>query len=193
MDSSGDGYYTYEDPQWLKYGQANVVAVFQPSWTQTYVYDRYGNRTSVTATGTADDGSAIPRDGFASLAYGATTNRISTAGWQYDAAGNQTRAQNGAGVWQRFQYDAANRLVKVKADNNVTVLASYTYGESNVRLITDESGYRTYYATNGGTVIAEYTETPSLPTTPKWSKSYVYLGARLLSTLTPFFNCLRGR
>ena len=76
--------------------------------------------------------------------------------------------------------------MKVKADNNVTVLASYTYGDSNERLITDESGYLTYYATNGGgTVIAEYSVTPALPTTPKWSKSYVYLGGRLLSTLTP--------
>jgi hypothetical protein len=54
-----------------------------------------------------------------------------------------------------------------------------------MRLITDESGYRTYYCSQGGTVIAEYSETPALPITPKWAKSYVYLGGRLLSTLTP--------
>jgi RHS repeat-associated protein len=157
-----------------------------PSWTQTYVYDRYGNRTGVTASGTADDGSPIPRDGLASVAYSTTTNRITTAGFAYDAAGNQVRALiPGSTASQRFQYDAANRPVKVKADDNVTVLATYTYGDSNERLITDESGYRTYYVSEGGTVIAEYSETPSLPTTPKWSKSYVYLGGRLLSTLTP--------
>jgi RHS repeat-associated protein len=64
------------------------------------------------------------------------------------------------------------------------VLATYTYGDSNERLIADEGGVRTYYDSEGGTVIAEYTESGS-SITPAWSKSYVYLGARLLSTLTP--------
>jgi RHS repeat-associated protein len=89
-----------------------------------------------------------------------------------------------SGASQRFQYDAANRLVKVKADDNTTVLATYTYGDSNERLIAEEGGYRTYYDSEGGTVIAEYIESGG-STTPAWSKSYVYLGARLLSTLTP--------
>ncbi len=43
---------------------------------------------------------------------------------------------------------------------------------------------RTYYAADGGAVLAEYTESGG-STTPAWSKSYIYLGARLLSTLTP--------
>jgi RHS repeat-associated protein len=85
------------------------------------------------------------------------------------------------GTSQRFQDDAANRLVKVKADNNQTVIATYTYGDSNERLILEEGGVRTYYARNGK---MEYTESGS-STTPQWSKSYIYLGARLLSTLTP--------
>jgi len=40
---------------------------------------------------------------------------------------------------------------------------------------------RTYYACDGS---AEYTESGG-STTPQWSKTYIYLGARLLSTLTP--------
>src|ERR1044072_9077375 len=36
---------------------------------QQYVYDRYGNRTSVTATGVAADNSPIPRAGHDVLAY----------------------------------------------------------------------------------------------------------------------------
>jgi RHS repeat-associated protein len=128
--------------------------------------------------------SPIPTDGTASLAFNAATNRITTADFDYDKAGNQVRALAPGGGSQRFQYDAANRLVKVKADDNITVLATYTYGDSNERLIADEGGVRTYYAGNGGISLAEYTESGS-SVIPIWSKSYVYLGARLLSALTP--------
>ena len=34
-------------------------------------------------------------------------------------------------------------------------------------------------------MIAEYEETSASPTTPRWIKSYVYFGARLLATLEP--------
>jgi RHS repeat-associated protein len=172
-----------------------------PLWTQTYSYDRYGNRTGVSASGftasvnkqdsspatnshhpsRANAYDAIPVDGHSSLAYAAATNRITTAGFAYDAAGNQVRALIPGGGSQRFQYDAANRLVKVKADDNVTVIVSYTYGHSNERLIKEESGLRTYFACGG---IVEYTESGA-STTPQWSRSYIYFGARLLSTLTP--------
>jgi RHS repeat-associated protein len=129
--------------------------------------------------------SQIPRDGHASLSYDTATNRMTTSGFAYDAAGNQVRAIGpGGSSSQRFKYDAANRLVQVLADNNTTVLAAYTYGDSNERLVSDEAGYRTYYVSEGGTVIAEYTESGS-SAIPAWSKSYVYLGGRLLSTLAP--------
>jgi RHS repeat-associated protein len=153
-------------------------------WFQTYTYDRYGNRTSVTASGNAG-GSPVPRDGLASAAYDQATNRITSSGFAYDAAGNQVRALiPGSSVSQRFQYDAANRLVKVKTDDSSTVLATYTYGSSNERLVSDEGVYRTYYDFEGGIAISEYTEADN-SSTPVWSKSYVYLGNRLLSTLTP--------
>ena len=126
----------------------------------------------------------IPTDGLANLSYDTASNRITTAGFAYDAAGNQTRALAQGGGSQRFKYDAANRLVQVLADNNTTVIASYTYGCTNGRFVADEGGLRTYYAWSGDTTIAEYIESGG-STTPQWSKSYVYLGARLLSTLTP--------
>jgi YD repeat-containing protein len=177
LDSGRDRGYEYDALGRLKKATGGATTL----WTQTYTYDKHGNRTGVTATGTADNGTPIPRDGFAALAVSVTTNRITTTGWQYDAAGNQVRAQAPGGGWQRYQYYAANRLVKVKADDNVTVLASYTYGDSNERLMVDEGGLRTYYACDGK---VEYTETGS-DITPGWSKSYVFLGGRLLSTLTP--------
>ena len=124
--------------------------------------------------------SSIPVDGHANLTYELATNRINTSGFQYDAAGNQTRIVRVDGSAQKFQYDAANRLANVRTDASV-IIASYTYGDSNERLIAEEGGSRTYYACDGS---VEYTESGS-STTPHWSKSYIYLGARLLSTLTP--------
>ncbi|MGH9943835.1 MAG: RHS repeat domain-containing protein, partial [Pyrinomonadaceae bacterium] len=73
-------------------------------------------------------GGPVPRDGHAYLSFDPTTNRINSAGWLYDAAGNQTRVQTAGGGWLRHEYDAANRLVRVKADDNTTVIAAYTYG-----------------------------------------------------------------
>ena len=87
------------------------------------------------------------------------------------------------GAVQKFQYDAANRLVVVRDVNN-NPLATYTYGDSNERLISEESGLRTYSLREAGVTVAEFTE-PVNSSTPAWSKSYVYLGERLLSTLTP--------
>ncbi|HKV37416.1 MAG TPA: RHS repeat-associated core domain-containing protein [Pyrinomonadaceae bacterium] len=129
--------------------------------------------------------SQISRDGHASLSYNTASNRITTTGFAYDAAGNQVRALTAGGsTSQRFQYDAANRLVKVKLDDNTTVIATYTYGNSNERLIAEEGGVRTYFASESGTPIAEFTESGA-STIPVWSKNYVYLADRLLSTVTP--------
>jgi hypothetical protein len=65
-------------------------------WTQTYSYDRFGNRLNVVATGNGIDGQPMQKDGIGNLNFGATTdssltNRITTAGWEYDVAGNLTR------------------------------------------------------------------------------------------------------
>src|SRR5205807_2109186 len=140
------------------------------------------NFYSISDAGNVGGGAPIPSDGWSLLSYDQMNNHITTAGFAYDAAGNQTHALiPGSSSSQRFQYDAANRLVKVKADDNVTVLATYTYSDSNERLIAEEGGMRTYYACNGS---VEYIESGS-STSPAWSKSYVYLGGRLLSTLTP--------
>ena len=122
----------------------------------------------------------IPADGLTTVSYNVATNRITTAGFQYDPAGNQTRIVRADGSAQKFQYDAANRLANVRSDASV-IIGTYTYGDTSERLIADEGGVRTYYASEGSTTIAEYTESGGA-TTPTWSKSYIYLGARLLST-----------
>ncbi|MFN2491908.1 MAG: RHS repeat domain-containing protein, partial [Pyrinomonadaceae bacterium] len=158
-------------------GRAAVRAGFE--WSYEFYL-----KTSGVSPYSPPGGATVARDGLHGLAFDTATNRIVNSGWNYDNAGNQVRAQNSGGVWQRFQYDAANRLAKVKADDNVSVIGSYTYGATNQRLSSEESGVRTYFAWSGNAVACEFTETGG-STTPAWSRSYVYLGARLLSTLTP--------
>ncbi|HET8782761.1 MAG TPA: RHS repeat-associated core domain-containing protein, partial [Pyrinomonadaceae bacterium] len=129
--------------------------------------------------------SQISVDGHASLTYDAASNRITTSGFAYDTAGNQVRALIPGGTGsQRYQYDAANRLVNVKTDDGSTVIASYTYGHSSARLIETVGTSRTYFVSDNGTTVAEFSESGA-GVIPNWSRSYVYIGARLLSTLAP--------
>ncbi len=169
-----------------KFGGRIWVACDAPrksDWTQEYAYDRYGNKTGVTKTGVDLYNNSVPADGLPSVSVDSATNRMTTAsGWLYDLTGNLIRGQNASGVWQRFEYDAAGRLVKIKNDSN-TVLETYTYGASRERLITTTSTQRTYYAWGGSSVMCEYTE-PIASSTPAYAKSYQYAGSRLLSTST---------
>jgi RHS repeat-associated protein len=178
--------YLWRDPDaggWAHWEQ-NTAAVGRNATRAGFDWSlEFELHVSGTSPYSPPGGATVPGDGWGSLHFDVANNRINDGGWAYDAAGNQTRVYSGAG-WERFQYDAANRLVKVKADDNVTVLASYTYGSSKQRLISEEAGQRTYYSADDGSVLAEFTETGA-GTIPYWSKSYVYIGGRLLSTLTP--------
>jgi len=157
-------------------GASGVTA----NWTQSYSYDRYGNKYGVSATGHDQNSVTMPTDGLLSATADASTNRLNVSTWTYDLAGNLIRGQDASGTWQKFEYDAAGRLVKVKDDSN-NVLETYTYGASRERLMTETSSQRTYYAWGGQSVIAEYTETS---TTPNYDKSYIFAGSRLLMTAT---------
>jgi RHS repeat-associated protein len=185
VDSGKYNFYSYDNLGRLqRVEQWAGGSPYSLRWSQDYSYDRYGNRTGTASSGNSE-GLPVPRDGHQSLAYDSSTNRITSAGFSYDAAGNQL--QNNTG--QSLIYDAAGRLAKVKDQNqsNATI-ATYTYGASNQRLITqtgDESSTaKTYYIWDGGAVIVEYTEQTSA-SMPKWSKNYVYFGGRLLATEEP--------
>lgn len=155
-------------------------------WTQSYSYDRFGNRTATTKTVTSFDLWPTELDGRKNgfiYTYDVNTNRLTNTGFAYDPAGNLT--QDGT---RTYVYDAANRLSKVKDQNGVTI-ESYAYGPSNQRLVTyygDRGAARKrYYVWNGGSVVAEYSETDASPTSPQWSKNYIYMGGRLLSSQEP--------
>jgi RHS repeat-associated protein len=130
-------------------------------------------------------------------------------GFTYDKAGNLTRGLRAdGGAWQRYRYDAAGRL-RVITDDAGDTLESYVYGPDRHRLIrytghlqtlVDEGNSErlmrepslsltpyeaTYYAWSGDQVLEESTETERDVDLHKRTntKSYVYLGERLLATL----------
>jgi len=171
----------------------------EATWSETYAYDSYGNRLSVTASGKGPDGSPIPLDGLAgspippnglfALTYDTKTNHVTTPpgfappGFAYDAAGNQIRTQHPNGSWVRYQYDQAGRLVRV-TDDSGKLIEQYAYGADGTRLQKTNSNGSTYYFWDGSNVIAEYGQATA-EAKLTWSKSHIYLGGRILTTFVP--------
>lgn len=154
------------------------------------------------------------RDGIRTLTYDTKTNRITTPGFAYDASGNQIRTSDADGQGQHYQYDAAGRVVKV-LDQNGNLVESYAYyGATNERLSTqygDHSIQSRFYVWSNSTVIGEYEDAATNGpfvidsgdnsgiemedegiqielyenSNLRWTKSYIYVGWRLLATITP--------
>jgi RHS repeat-associated protein len=153
-----------------------------PAWSQTYTYDRFGNRLTVTTSADRHD-TTIPSDGLPSVDYDNKTNRITTAGFAYDQAGNQAQTTMADGTERRYHYDAAGRLTQV-LDHQSNLIEEYTYGSDNRRLMTRNgaTGDRTYHVWHGGVVVAEYSADASKDGGPSWAKNLIYIGGRLLAT-----------
>jgi RHS repeat-associated protein len=151
-------------------------------WTQNYTYDRYGNRTNVTASGNGIDNAPMQTDGIPNLSYETASNRITTSGYEYDVAGNMTTGQDQSGVWLKYEYDAANRLQVIKKASDNSYVQAYQFGSTNARLMDMDYGYG-YLKIFGNNGAVEYTEFAGA--VPTWTKSYFYLSERLLSTVTP--------
>jgi RHS repeat-associated protein len=186
LDPRGSTTYRYDAHARLREVHGGKVGA--PLWTQTYTYDRFGNRTAVVAFGTAPDGSAMPTDGLPAIAVALGTNRISSPGFTYDEAGNLTRSLRPDGTWQRYQHDAAGRLVRVTDDMGAT-LETYIYdsGRRRIQTFDERSGMLTIYVWDGDAVIAEY-DASTLRT--RLSRGFVYLGPRLLCTHTAIAQLL---
>jgi RHS repeat-associated protein len=117
---------------------------------RSYVYDRWGNRTSVSGGASqmisyAKDANNVP-----------LTNRIqsvnSGANYQYDAAGNTINDTAHA-----YSFDAESRIVRVDSGSTAT----YFYDSANRRVKKISGGYTTYYVWEGSNVIAEYGNAPA--------------------------------
>jgi RHS repeat-associated protein len=127
--------------------------------TQSYSYDRYGNRCVTSATGGVSN--YCPT-------YNATNNRIGSL--TYDAAGNITYDALTGGT---MTYDAENRMLTATSGGG----GSYTYDGEGKRVKRVTAGQEWWYVYGiGGELVAEYLSTA--PTTVK--KEYGYRGGQLL-------------
>ncbi len=127
------------------------------AWSQTYTYDRYGNRR-VTAGASHGSNQALTPQSTADIAT--ATNRL--AGLKgvnavaYDAAGNLT-ADWAANA---FKYDGDNRLVAFDAPLGTDSDTAYAYdgeGRRVRKVVGGSSGVTTTYVYNvGGQLLAEF-------------------------------------
>ncbi|NJM53943.1 MAG: RHS repeat-associated core domain-containing protein [Blastocatellia bacterium] len=165
-------------------GAATGFSGLPANWTQSYVYDRWGNRTNVNVApnSVTSNNQAVPTDGIANLSYQQTSNRINTTDYEYDPAGNLVKGQAADGSWQRYQYDAANRFGRC-FDNANNSLQGSGYTSSNRRLVTNDAEGLKWYVWGGDSVMAEYTSA-GWANALTWQKSYIYAGDSLLSTYT---------
>jgi RHS repeat-associated protein len=123
----------------------------QTGWKQTFIFDRYGNRTFDTAN-----------NNTTTLANGCPTNICNPTanpqdnklvGTNYDSVGNTSQDANG----QTFVYDAENKQVQV--NNASGIVGQYWYNSDGQRVkkfvpSTSETTIFVYDA--GGKTIAEY-------------------------------------
>lgn len=156
--------------------QINGSAATQ-QFQQSYIYDRYGNRTinqaSTWGTGinnklftvnTANNRLGVPGGQSGTMTYdnagNLTTDSYSGAGDRvYDAENRMTKAWGGINQWQEYAYDGDGRRVKRKVNGTE---AWQVYGL-------------------GGELLAEYAQngSPSIP-----QKEYGYRNGQLLVTVS---------
>ena len=132
------------------------------SWTQTYDYDRYGNRAvragSYMPQPQLTPQSASPTD---LSAFNANTNRIALAGFGYDVSGNLT--SDPTTTANAMAYDSENHLTSYTKSG---VTTRYFYDGDGRRVKkTDGNGTTVFVYNVAGQMIAEYHSDP-VPTPP---------------------------
>ncbi|MGD9562269.1 MAG: hypothetical protein AB7F88_18855 [Pyrinomonadaceae bacterium] len=106
-------------------------------WKQTFVYDRYGNRTfdtTLNRTTTIPTGCPVA---VCNPSADTTNNKL--VGYQFDAAGNTKQDAES----RKFTYDAENKQVKVEtvdaSGNPVSTIGEYHYDGDGKRVNKDIS------------------------------------------------------
>ena len=147
--------YTYDDLNRLKTASESGGGT---PWSQTYDYDRYGNR-AVTGTGSYLPSQALTPQSL--NVFDTATNRLdgmngmNTVTVAYDGAGNLTRDWGG----RSFTYDGENRMVSFDTLGTDGDTTYYYDGEGRrvKKAVGGSGGPETIYVYNvAGQLVAEY-------------------------------------
>ncbi len=132
-------------------GWADCTSDPTKCWTQTFTYDRYGNRRF-------DEGNTTMPESFSNPAVtnptiSTSNNRLTSSGYSYDSSGNMTADPQS----RTFVYDAENKQVEV-IDDSVTVGEYFYDGDGKrVKKVVPGTGETTIFVYDAaGKQIAEY-------------------------------------
>jgi RHS repeat-associated protein len=157
--------------QYDELGRLIASATTGPQWGLSWTYDGFGNRLAQNVTkGTAP---------VVSLSISAATNRITTSGFAYDAAGNLVQWPGGT-VTIGAEYDVDGRLSVVKWDG--VERERYYYDARNLR-VAGGGSYQVYGLS--GELLGEYRPVPN-STVPEMWLERVYFAGRLVATLNNY-------
>jgi RHS repeat-associated protein len=128
------------------------------SWSQTYDYDRFGNRWVSLSSGYTVDVNLCPTQQSHIDAATNRINKLTMPGFDYDTSGNQT-AQIRGGQSETLAYDSENRMTSFVSGSSTT---SYVYDGDGRRVKKTVGGVTTVFVYNASSqLIAEYaTEQP---------------------------------
>ncbi len=138
--------------------EAKETVNSQTTWQQNFGYDRYGNRTSFNQV---VNGNQLQMNNLTLPNVDASTNRISSSGYVYDANGNLINDPQG----RQFTFNGDNKQTQVKDANN-QVIGQYFYDGSGKRIKKVTNTETTIFVYSGSKLIAEYsTQQATNPTT----------------------------
>ncbi len=164
--------FQYEPVNRLRYVVEHNNGVYNDgarAWYQTFDYDRYGNR-GINVADTSDNADAA-NSALQLADFSEANNRITRAGFVYDAAGNLI-AEPG----KSYTYDTENKIVTATVAGGVTSQYFYDGNGRRVKKIAGSVATRFEYGAVGE-LLAERDEATKAVT-----KEYFYKGGELLAT-----------
>ncbi len=119
-----------------------LATVGTGTWNMTFAYDEFGNRTSQTGSGGAP---------VSVLTYDSGTNRINSAGYSYDGAGNLTAMPLPQGASMGLTYDVFDRLVEADTHpaSGQTTTSTMAYDAFGRRIAKTSLGAVYFYDASG--------------------------------------------